>query len=136
MPNLDARAIAEIAKMTEELFIDAGFTGVKLEPSDLPAATVAALEASSAEDDEIPFADPEFAREVGYHRVSTDQGSFGIWFNPYVILDLQGLSLDVLAFGQQDTDDEALPPGWCFIGLDEDTLPRLLAELAKKHCQP
>ena len=135
MPRFDAQAIAEIVLMTQEMLADAGFTGVKIEPAPLSEETIKALEAS-AEDDEIPFRDPAFATELHNHRVTTDQGTFGIWFEPYVTLSLAGLGLDAKIFSPPDADDEDMPEGWCLIGIGEGTLERLFIELTKKQRQP
>ncbi len=135
MPKFDAQAIAEIVKLTEEMLVNAGFTGVKLEPAPLSDATIKVLEAAS-DDDEIPFTDPAFATELHNHRVTTDQGTFGIWFEPYVTLSIAGLGLDAKLFSPPDADDEGVPDGWCLIGIGEGTFERLFIELTKKQRQP
>jgi|GEM_PF-3593853 len=139
MPKFDAQAIAEIVILTQEMLVDAGFTGVKLEPAPLSDATIQALEAMSEEDedDEIPFEDAEFAMtELHNHRVTTDQGTFGIWFEPYVTLSIAGLGLDAKRFVPPDASVDDMPEGFCLIGIGEGTFEKLFVELVKKRRQP
>jgi hypothetical protein len=137
MSKFDAQAIEEIVTLTREMLVDAGFTGVKIEASPMPNATIEALEAQSAAegDDEIPFRDPEFAKEIHYHRVTSDQGAFGIWFEPYVTVDLHGLDLDIKAFLPPEAAAD-VPEGWCLIGMDDGVPERLFIELVKKRREP
>jgi len=135
MPKFDAQAIAEFVAVTEEMLTDVGFTGVKLEPAPLSEAILASFRADPQSDD-IPFEDPVFAEEVHYHRITTDQGTFGIWFEPYVTLDIGGLGLDVKAFLPPEAADVAMPEGWCLIGLEEGVPEKLFEELTKKSRQP
>lgn len=132
MSMLSQQEIDEMAPMFGEMLEDVGFTGVKLERAPLPEAAVKAL-TSEGKDDDLDVADPAFAEELGYHRVTTDQGTFGIWFQPYVTLDISGTGLDITLFVPEDASAEGMPEGWCFIGVDEGTILKLFEELAKKE---
>ena len=134
MSKLDPEALTHFLEMIGEILAEAGFTGVKLEPSTPTAEAVASL--SDDLEDGHAFSDPEFSKEVGYHRVATDQGTFGIWFHPYVTLDLGGLGIDVKVFSPPDASHEGMPEGWCLVALDEGILPKLFVELAKKSREP
>jgi hypothetical protein len=135
MPKFDAEALVHIVALTEEMLTDAGFTGVKLEATALPAATIAAF-GDEFEGEDVDPASLEFAKELAYHRVTTDQGTFGLWFEPYPALDLTGLGLDLKAFLPAGASDEDIPEDWSFIGIDEGVPEKLFSELIKKSRQP
>ena len=134
MPKFDADARAHFVELIRETLAEAGFTGISLVPSALPEATVASLR-SGGDDDEVPFASPAFAEEVGYHRIITDQASFGIWFEPYVTVDLAGTGVSIAAFYPTEAAGD-IPDDWYFAGFDEDVFKTLFVELAKKSRQP
>jgi len=133
MPKFDAQAIAEIVAMTQELFTDAGFTGVKLERAPMSDAVIESFRQEEPDEEFDPVA---FGEEVHYHRVTTDQGCFGIWFEPYVTLDLYGTGLDLKEILPEEADTDGMPDGWSLIGLDQETPERLLAAFVKKRRQP
>ena len=133
MPKFDAQAIAEIVVLTQELFTDAGFTGVTLERAPMSDAVIESFRQEEPDEEFDPAA---FGEEVHYHRVTTDQGSFGIWFEPNVILDLYGTGLDIKEILPEGTDTEGMPDGWALIGFDEHAPERLLAAFVKKRRQP
>ena len=135
MLKFDAQAIAEFVIMVEGILAAAGFTGVKLEPAPLSEAVLAAFRADPQSDD-MPYEDPKFAEEVHYHRITTDQATFGIWFGPYVIVDFGGLGIDAKVFLPEGDTGEGMPEGWCLIGLDEGVMEKLFSEIAKKSGQP
>jgi hypothetical protein len=130
MSRYDAEARQYFIDALAEGLAEAGFTGISIKSAPMPEATVAALKSGGEDDDEIPFGDPTFAEEVAYHRITTDQGSFGLWLEPYVTLDLAGSGVPVTAFIPAEQADD-VPAGWAFIGLEEQTFKKLHAEFAK-----
>ena len=134
MSRFDAQAIAEMVTMVEEMLAKAGFTGVKLESAPMSAHVIKGFQEEDPEED---FSDPvAFGQEVGYHRITTDQGVFGIWFEPYVTVDIGGLGIDAKVFLPEDAPADDMPDGWCLIGLDEGVLEKLFIEIIKKSRQP
>ena len=92
MPRLDSQAVEEMVKLTLEMLTDAGFTGVKLERAPMSEAVIESFRKEAPGEVIDPVV---FGGETHYHRVTTDQGSFGIWYEPYVTLDLHGTGLDI-----------------------------------------
>jgi hypothetical protein len=134
MSQLTKEALADFVTKTQEMLDKAGFTGVELSPGSPSEEAVAAL--SEEGDDENPFGDPKFVEEIGYHRITTDQATFGIWFQPYVTVDIGGLGIDPKAFLPEGASADGMPEGWCLIGLDEGVFEKLFAEISKKSGQP
>ena len=124
---------AEMAAMIEEALGHVGFTGAKLARAPVSEDVLQGLREEEPDEEFDPVA---FGDEIHYHRVTTDQGSFGIWFEPYPTLDLYGTELDLKDILPADADTEGMPEGWSLIGLDEETLERLFAAFEKKQRQP
>lgn len=135
MARFDAEARAHFAEMIREGLAEAGFTGIHVAPAQMPDATVAALKSGGDDDDEIPFGDPAFSEEVAYHRVTTDQGSFGVWFEPYLTLDLSGTGVPIKDFYPPEAVSE-IPEGWAFIGIEEDAFRKLFTAFTAQGRQP
>ncbi len=136
MPKYDADARASFVELIREGLAEAGFTGIQLAPAQMPDATVAALKSGEDDDDdEAPFDDPAFSEEVAYHRVMTEQGSFGLWFEPYMTLDLSGTGIPIKDFYPPEAASD-IPEGWAFIGLEEDTFRKLFKAFGTHGRQP
>lgn len=134
MPRLDAQAIAEMVKMTEELLAAAGFTGVKIERAPMSESVMKAFR--EEDPDDAPDDAESFGEETRFHRVTTEQGSFGIWYEPYVTLELSGTGVDVRELLPRDAEAEEMPEGWSLIGLDEGIPEKLFIALTKRSREP
>src|SRR5689334_18893463 len=109
------RELAKIVDLMAQGMREAGFTGIKIERSDLPQASWDAFTEEDAEEDAPSPAD--LSSELVCHRVTTDQGGFGLWLQPYPTIDICGTGLDPKAFFPADQDLSDLPSDWGFIGM-------------------
>lgn len=128
------RELDKIVELMTQGMQEAGFTGIKIERADLPQASWDAFTEEDEEEDKRSLAD--LSSELVYHRVTTDQGSFGLWLQPYPTVDICCAGLDLKSFFPPGQDLSALPSDWGFIGMDEDIFKQLFGEFAKAGRKP
>jgi hypothetical protein len=135
MTRFSESDVHEIVHFLTEALTEAGFTGTKFERGLLPQASWEILTGESRVDKEdVPM--PEtFSEEIIYHRVTTDQGTFGLWLEPFITLDLGGTGVAKSFLTHEVADNTALAD-WCFFGLEQNTFKKLFTEFAKNRRQP
>ncbi len=115
-----------------EMMLAAGFTGVRIEMTKTPAHL---LEWAGSEDPD-DF-DPEaLEAECAYYRVTTDQGSLGVWKAAYLTIDLTGTGIELKDIAPEMADaPDGFPP---ILGLDGEpaVLLKLWQLMVKRQAAP
>jgi hypothetical protein len=135
MSRFSESDVDEIVLLLTEGLVDAGFTGTKIERATLPQASWEIFTRESRTDEEVEPMPAGFSQEILYHRVTTDQGSFGLWLEPFFTLDLKGSGVEKAFLTDEAKEDPTLID-WCFVVLEENTFMRLFIEFTKKSRQP
>lgn len=135
MSGFTESEIQDILKFLTEGLAEAGFTGTKFERAVMPLASWEILTRESRTGKTAEPMPEEFSDEIIYHRVTTDQGKFGLWLEPFITLDLGGTGV-AQAFLPSEVGANPGLGDWCFIGLEEATFMKLFIEFIKKSRQP
>ena len=119
---------AEVATILEK----AGFTGIGTKAAPLPDYLMSMF-GSGVQD---PNRAEESGRQMGYLRIKTDQGEFGLWSSPYPFLDVHGTGLNWGDLGYRGKIEELPPEMRVIVGLDDITLLLFRQRLVQRKLKP
>lgn len=127
------RFIAFMAMAAKEALETAGFTGVTLTPAAFTRNTISWILGNREGDQPDPF---ELSKKIGYHRVTTDQGTFGVWFLPAPMIDIDGTGIKPIELWQAGSQVAHWPLSWGIVEFNDGVPERLFLALTKRKSQP